>query len=40
MPMIEIPYARSEPYDNRDYVARMADLMIRDRKSTRLNSSH
>lgn len=29
MPMIEIPYARSEPYDNRDYVARMADLMIR-----------
>lgn len=29
MPMIDIPYARSAPYDNSDYVARMADLMLR-----------
>lgn len=29
MPMLEIPYAQSAPYDNSDYVARMADLMLR-----------
>lgn len=27
--MVTIPYARSAPYDNSDYVTRMADLMLR-----------
>lgn len=29
MPMLDIPYAQSAPYDNSGYVARMADLMLR-----------